>query len=141
MPRKPVKVKPMKLNPTERPRFSCRVPPRRTTIANGNTTAAISRPGSRRNFSRSRAAIAATAFISLIADRQDLEVRLLERRGLRPQHRQWLVDGAHDLVCRASIELDGERALLFEWQVQLSEPVPEPHAVRGVDQQAFADQL
>ena len=103
IPRKPVNVKAMKLNPVERPRLSWSVPPSKKIITNGNTTAATRRPGSRRNLSMSRAAIAMIAFVSLIARRQDPQICLLERWRFGPQHGQRFVNGTHDLMRRAAV--------------------------------------
>jgi len=74
-----VNVKPMKLNPAALPRLSCRVPPSKKIIAKGKMTAATMRPGSRKNFSKSRPASAMTTFSSrIIATRENPEVGVLE---------------------------------------------------------------
>src|SRR5260370_2218059 len=111
MPRKPVKAKPMKLKPGAFPRLSCRVPPSRKIIVNGKTTAATSRPGSRENFSTSRPAMAAIAFISNIFSSQQPEVGVLERRRFGPQHGERLVDRVHPLVRVAANQPDHKLAV------------------------------
>src|SRR6185436_20005525 len=141
MPRNPVKVKLMKLNPTAWPRFSCKVPPSRATIANGNTTAATSRPGSRKNFSRSRPARARATFTSRIFARQDAEVRVLQARGLGLQQRQRLAELLDDLVRALPVELDDKGAVLRERELELVQAPPQRAAVRRVDVQALLHQL
>src|SRR5256885_11615755 len=98
MPKKPVNVKAMKLNPVERPRLSWRVPPSRKIITNGKTTAATSRPGSRANLRRSRDAIATTAFTSGLLLSQDPQIGVLESRRLGSQRGERLVESVDDLV-------------------------------------------
>src|SRR5919201_2393910 len=123
MPRKPVNVKPMKLKPAERPRLSWRVPPSRKIITKGKIRAPTIRPGSRRNFSRSREAIPATAwrlrilflfFLFFLFAREDAEVGVLESRRLSAQHRQRLVDCPHDFVGGSAVEAGDEITLLLE---------------------------
>src|SRR6267143_287050 len=140
-PRNPVNVKPMKLKPAALPRFSCRVPPSRKIIANGNITAATSRPGSRINFNKSRPAIAPTAFISFIAGRQDSEIRVLQGRGLGPKHGERLVDPPYDLMRRAAVELYHEGAVFAERDLHREQPAPQSRAVIGVDIEPIMDEL
>src|ERR1700756_4186579 len=98
IPRKPVNAKPMKLKPTDFPRLSWRVPPSRKIIVNGKITAAARRPGSRKNLSRSRPAMADMAFSSGIFFRQKPDISVLERRRFCPQHGERLLDGMHHFV-------------------------------------------
>src|SRR2546426_4460444 len=141
MPRKPVKVNPMKLNPADCPRFSCSVPPSRKIIRKGKTTAAIRRPGSRKNFSRSRPAIAAIAFSSGIFARQKPKVGLLQRCRLRSQHGQRLLDRMHHLISAASIETNHKVTVFAEGHFQRVQLPPEDTTVGGIDVQSLVNQL
>src|ERR1700716_2776875 len=129
MPRNPVNVKAMKLKPTDLPRLSWSVPPSKKIIAKGNTTAATRRPGSRMNLSMSRPAIAATAFSSRIAGRQDPEVGVFERGRLGPEQRQRLIDGTDYLVCSPTVEVDRENAVFGEGDFHLDQAAAERGAV------------
>src|SRR5438094_542254 len=124
IPRKPVNANPMKLKPTDRPRLSWSVPPSRKIIVNGKITAAISRPGSRKNFSRSRPAMAERACSSGIVFRQQPEIGVLERRRFRPQHRQRLLDRMDHFVRGAAVQANHEVAVLAELQVERPELKP-----------------
>src|SRR2546422_2147465 len=131
----------MKLKPADCPRFSCRVPPSRKIIKKGKTTAAIRRPGSRKNFNRSRPATAAIAFSSDIFARQKPEIGVLERCRLRPQHGQRLLDRMHHLVSAAFIEANHKMAVFAEGHFQRMQPVPERVAVDSIDVQRLVNQL
>src|SRR5438876_9740582 len=133
MPRKPVKVNPMKLKPADFPRFSCSVPPSRKIIRKGKTTAAMRRPGSRKNFSRSRPAIAAIAFSSSIFFGQEPQISLLQSCRLRPQHGQRLLDRMNHLISAASIEANHKVAVFAEGHLQRVQLLPEDTAVGGID--------
>src|SRR5438094_2196583 len=141
MPRKPVKVKPMKLKPADWPRFNCSVPPSRKIIRKGKTTAATRRPGSRKNLSRSRPAMAVMAFSSSIFARQETQIGVLQRCRLCPQHGQGLLDRLHDLVRGAPVEANDEVAIFIERQLESDEPAPQRGAIGGVDVQRFLNQL
>src|ERR1700704_5891161 len=119
IPRNPVKVKAMKLKPAAWPRLSWRVPPSRNIMAKGKMSAPTNLPGSRMNFVRSRAAIAATAFSSLIAGRQDPEIGVFQSRRLGSEQCQRFVDGSHNLMCGAAVQVDHEDAVLAEWDLHL----------------------
>src|SRR5689334_9483127 len=122
IPRKPVNANPMKLMPTDRPRLSWSVPPSRKIIVNGKITAAARRPGSRRNFRRSRPARAEMAFSSGSSFRQEPQVCVLEGRGFCPQHRERLFDRMHHLVRGPVVQAYHEMAVLAERHVERLEP-------------------
>src|ERR1700716_2238693 len=110
MPRTPVNVNPMKLNPAAFPRLSCSVPPIRNMIRNGKMNDPIRRWRSRKNLRMSRDAMAMMAFISLIGFlREDPQIGVLERRLPRAHPRDGYLQRAHHLIHRAAGEANRER--------------------------------
>src|SRR5712692_10628145 len=79
------------------------------------------RPGSRVNFSKSRAAIATTVFTSGLLLRQDPEVGILERRRLGPKRGQGLIDRVDDLVSGSAVQVDDELTLFLKGNLQLGQ--------------------
>src|SRR5438105_7564849 len=139
IPRTPVKVNPMKLNPAARPRLSCRVPPISDISRKGKTKVPMSRVRSRVNLTRSRDAIAAIALSSFTG--QDPKVGVLEGGGPRPELGQRRLQQGHYLGRAATLQANLESAVLLEPQVQAPELIPQAVAVGGVDYQRLFQQL
>src|SRR5438105_9640465 len=139
IPRTPVNVKPMKLKPAARPRFSCRVPPIKNMGKNGKAKVPIRRPGSRRNLSRSRVAMTPIACISFIG--QDPQVSILEGRRMRAHDSQRRRQRLHDLRRSPSVQLELKGSLAFVPQPLRLKLALERRAVRGVEDKALLQQL
>src|SRR5258708_31843680 len=133
MPSTPVNVKPMKLKPAAWPRLSCAVVPNKNMSRNGNRNDPISRVRSRRNLSRSRAAMAAMALSSFIG--KNPEIDIVEARLPRPQHGERCLELAHEGVRRPAIQGDMEPSVFVEGHVETHELAPQRYPVRGGERQ------
>src|SRR5258706_4040799 len=97
---------------------------------NGNRNDPISRVRSRRNLSRSRAAMAAMALSSFIG--KNPEIDIVEARLPRPQHGERCLELAHEVVRRPAIEGDMEPSVFVEGHVEPHELAPQRYPVRSV---------
>src|SRR5262249_50389583 len=136
IPSTPVKMKPTKLKPAARPRLPCSVPPIRPMKMNGKIRLKTRRPRSRNSLTTSREAtvrIALSSVTELLHRRpNDLQVGIFERRCVRLQHRQRLVDGPDHLLGAAAVQHHLEGPRLPHRQMERVELAAQLRSVGGV---------
>src|SRR5712691_3725023 len=105
----PVNTKWSRLIPARSPKPACNVVPRMPMKMSGNEKSAMMRCRSRSSLTKSRWARTRIADASFMRLAHDLEVGVLEARGVRLDDRERRLDGPQERVGAVAIELDFER--------------------------------
>src|SRR2546428_13742471 len=131
----------MRLMPARSPKPACRVVPRMPMKMSGNAKSATMRCRSRSSLMKSRCASARIAEASLICLGHDLEVRVLEARGVRLHDRKRRLDGSKDRMDGVPVELELERRATAGHVAETRELVAKTRAIVGVDEHVVLDQI
>src|SRR5882762_1335212 len=123
------------------PNPAWRLVPRMPMKISGKAKSATMRWRSRRSSMKSRWARARIAEASLTGAAHDLEVRVLEARGVGLHDGERRLAAPEDRVDGVAVELDLERGAAARRVTESRELVPEGRPVGRVDQHVFLDQV
>src|SRR6267378_1053338 len=123
------------------PKPAWRLVPRMPMKISGNAKSATMRWRSRSSLMKSRCARARIAEASVTCFTHDLQVRVLECRGVRLHDAERSLDAAQDRVDSVAVELDLERGAAARRVAESGELVAKRRAVGRVDQHVLLDEV